>query len=121
MPSFTGPLDTFATAVVNAAGAAIVPLGPTLPHEHWQPGSAYVTLSTNVLEASCVLYMGTSAQTLTSAIAQTSKGSSGSTAALSGDMPSGYKLFAVWAGGDVGSTATLRVTGTRTIGAPAYG
>jgi hypothetical protein len=117
MPSATYPLDTFATATINAAGGATVPLGPGYPREHWQPGSAYVSVATNVNEASCVLFIGSSPQSAT-AIAQTSKGSSGATCAMSGDLPPGWKIWAVWSGGDTGSTATLHLTGQRTIGAP---
>lgn len=116
-PSATYPLDTFASVILDANGNGIVPLGPGLPREHWQPGSGYVSVGTNVLEASCVVYLGSSPQSAT-AIAQTSKGSSGATCAMSGDMPSGYKLWAVWQGGDPGQTATFHVTGQRTIGSP---
>lgn len=118
MPNRRGlPLDTFASTVLDGSGNGRVPLGPQIVREHWQPGAASVSVATNVKEASCVLYLGSSPQSSTQ-IAQTSKGSSGATCPLSGDMPSGYQLFAVWSGGDPGSTATMRVTGSRSIGAP---
>jgi hypothetical protein len=111
------PLDTFAIVVLDGSGNGTAQLGPQIVKEHWQPGSATVAVATNVNEAACALYLGSSPQSSTQ-LAQTSKGSSGATCALSGDMPSGYKLFAIWTGGDPGSTATLRVTGSRSIGAP---
>lgn len=117
MPSATYPLDTFVTVTLNGSGNGQVPIGPGLPREHWQIGSAYVSAATNVAEASCVLSIGSSPQSAT-AIAQTSKGSSGATCAMSGDLPPGWKLWAVWSGGDAGVTATLHVTGQRTIGSP---
>jgi hypothetical protein len=116
-PSYTGPLDTFATVVLDSGGKGVASLGPALPHEHWQPGTGYVSVGTNVLEASCTVYLGSSPQSAT-AIAQTSKGSSGATCGMSGDMASGYKLWAVWQSGDPGQTATFHVTGQRTIGSP---
>lgn len=111
------PLDQTATVILNGAGNGQCSLGPGYPHEHWQPGSAFVNVTTNTSEASCILASGTfpsSAQQ----IAQTSKGSSGATATLSGDLPTGYRIWATWTGGDAGATATLHLTGTRTIGSP---
>jgi hypothetical protein len=117
MVSATYPLDTFISVVLDSNGNGTAQLGPGLPHEHWQPGTGYVSVTTNVKEASCVVSLGSSVQAST-AIAQTSKGSSGATCALSGDLPSGYKLFATWSGGDAGQQATFHVTGQRTIGSP---
>jgi hypothetical protein len=111
------PLDTFGTVTLDGTGGGTVSMGPTRVREHWQPGSAAVAVGTNVLEASCKLFLGSTPQSST-LIAQTSKGSSGATCALSGDMPTGYRLFAVWAGGDVGAQATLHVTGSRSNGVP---
>lgn len=111
------PLDTFTSVVLDTSGNGIASLGPGLPRQHWQPGSAYVSVDTNVHEASCTLSLGSSPQSGTE-IAQTSKGSSGATCSLSGDMPSGYRIWAVWSGGDSGATATLHVTGSNTTGSP---
>jgi hypothetical protein len=110
------PLDTFATVALDVNGNGVASLGPGLPRQHWQPGSAFVGVGTNVSEAACILYLGTTIGTGTQ-LAQTSKGSTGATAGLSGDMASGYRIWAQWTGGDAGSTATLRVTGSQSIGA----
>lgn len=111
------PLDTFASVILDGSGSGTIGIGPGLPRQHWQPGSAAVSVSTNVLEAACSLYLGSSVQSGT-LIGQTSKGSTGATCALSGDMPSGYKLWAVWTIGDPGSTATVHVTGSYSTGSP---
>jgi hypothetical protein len=117
MVSFTGPLDTSASVILDASGNGVASLGPGLPHEHWQPGACFVGVATNVVEAACALFMGTSVQAGTQ-LSQTSKGSTGATAGLSGDLPTGYRLWAVWSGGDAHAQATMRVTGQRTIGSP---
>jgi hypothetical protein len=111
------PLDYSANVTLDVNGNGIVSLGPQFVREHWQPGAAYVSVTTNVLEASCEIFLGSNIVSSTG-LAQTSKGSTGATCSLSGDMPTGYQIWAVWAGGDPGSQATLRVTGTRTIGDP---
>jgi hypothetical protein len=107
-------------AVGNGLGSAVANLGPAIVREHWQPGSAFVKVSTNVNEAACDLFLGTTLQSAGQQIAHSSKASSGDTCALSGDMPTGYQVFAVWSGGDAGPLvqATLRLTGSRSIGAP---
>lgn len=107
------------SVISNGLGSAIASVGPGMVREHWQPGSAFVGATTNVNEASCNLYMGSNVQSGT-LLAHTSKASSGSTAPLSGDMPTGYRIWAVWTGGDAGPLvqATLRVTGSRSNGIP---
>jgi len=117
MVSATYPLDTSASVTLDGSGNGVASLGPGLPHEHWQPGSCFVGVATNVLEAACQLFMGSSIQSATQ-LGQTSKGSTGATAGLSGDMPAGYRLWAKWTAGDPGQQATMRVTGTRTVGGP---
>jgi hypothetical protein len=111
------PLDQSASVVLDGSGNGQCSLGPLLPHEHWQPGSAFVKVTTNTNEASCVLASGTF-PTSAQQVAQTSKGSSGATATLSGDLPTGYRIWATWKGGDAGATATLHLTGSRTMGSP---
>lgn len=118
MPSAVYPLDTFASVALDAFGNGIVSLGPAIVREHWQPGSVYVSVSTNTNEAACTVAVGTTPQAVTG-IGQTPKGSSGDTCSLGGDMPSGYKIWVTWSGGDAGATATAHVTGARSIGVPA--
>jgi hypothetical protein len=101
----------------NSLGSGTCQLGPSIVREQWQPQSASVSVATNVNEAACSLFLGSSPQNSTS-LGQTSKGSTGSTAALGQNMVGGYLLIAVWSGGDPGSLATLRVIGTRSIGSP---
>ncbi len=111
------PLDQWITVILDGSGNGQVSLGPGLPREHWQPASAFVSAATNVSEASCVISAG-STPTSATRIGQTSKGSSGATCSLNGDMPTGYRLWATWAGGDAGAQATMHVTGTRSFGSP---
>jgi hypothetical protein len=111
------PLDVSANVILDVNGNGTCSLGPGFVHEHWQPGAAYVSVTTNVLEAACEIFMGSNIVSSTG-LAQTSKGSTGATCSLSGDMPTGYQIWAQWSNGDAESQATLRITGTRTIGSP---
>jgi hypothetical protein len=91
-------------------------LGPTRVKEHWQPISVYVSVATNVLEATATMSIGTTAQT-SSNQATTALGSTGDTCGTPGaDLTQGYRIFVQWTGGDPGATATMHVIGQIVFG-----
>jgi hypothetical protein len=107
-----------ANVVLDVNGNGQVSLGPMRPREHWQLTGAGVSVSTNVKEARCAIYAGPQIAASTF-FGQTYTGSTGDTCGLGGlDIQSGMMVFAKWTGGDAGSTATLTVYGTYTIGVP---
>ncbi len=77
---------------------------------------ASVSASTNVKEAQCRIYVGPSPdpQYFVDATLSGSTGDS-TDAVASQPVRLGSFIWAVWAGGDAGSVATLNVTGTKTI------
>ena len=105
-----------ATAVLNGSGGGTVKLGPVGAREVWSPAVASVSVSTNVKEAQCRVYVGDSAVPA-NFIDGTLSGSTGdSTDRVSGSQVKlGWYVWAVWSGGDAGSVATLNVTGTREV------
>ena len=110
------PLDQFATVVLNATGQGVASLGPTRVKEHWQPISVFVSVDTQVLEATAALFVGTTFQSATQ-MGTTSLGSNGDTCGTPGlELPAGYQIFIQWTGGDAGSTATMHVIGQTTFG-----
>lgn len=112
------PLVISASVILDSSGNGTASCGPGLPRQHWQPVSCAVSATSNVNEATCALYLG-STPIAGSLQGQTSTGSSGDTCALSGvDMQPGQQLWCVWKGGDAGAQATMAVLGTVTQGAP---
>jgi hypothetical protein len=113
------PLPSGTSASVTlVGGAGIASIGPQRVREHWQITSIAVNVATNVAEASCSLYLGS---TITSSVflGTTATGSSGDTYGMGGqDIQPGQMIFAQWAGGDATSQATVTIQGTRTNGAP---
>ena len=111
-----GPEGT-ATVVLDSSGDGTAKVGPAGMREIWQPALASVQCSSNTDEATCQVAFG---QDLATArfLDATFTGSSGdSTDRVSGAAPLrlGWSVFATWTGGDPGATATLTVTGTKTI------
>lgn len=110
------PLDQYASVLLDGNGDGFAELGPTRVKEHWQPISVFVSVTTQVNQATAILYVGTSIQSASQS-ATTALGSSGDTCGTPGlDLPAGYKLFVKWAGGDPGATATMHALGTITFG-----
>jgi hypothetical protein len=108
----------YGTAILNGSGNGTAQIGPSRVREHWQVSGAAVKVSTQEAEASCSLYVGSTVDSSTF-VGNTITGSSGDTCGLAGiDIQPGQYVFAVWDGGDPGSTATLTVFGTFTIGTP---
>jgi hypothetical protein len=100
---------------LDGSGAGIARLGPASHGEIWHPETVSVKCSANVLEASCRIYAGDSA-TDSNFVDATLSGSTGdSTDRVNGPMWLGHYVFAVWAAGDAGATATLVVQGSREI------
>jgi hypothetical protein len=105
-----------ATVVLDGSGNGTAKVGPTGAREVWSPAVASVSAATNVNEASCKIYVGDQ-PTPANFTDGTLSGSTGdSTDRVAGSqVPLGWYVWAVWAGGDAGSVATLNVTGTKTI------
>lgn len=105
-----------ATVVLNGSGNGTAKVGPIGTRETWSPAVASVSVSTNVNEALCRIYIGDSVSAA-NYIDGTLSGSTGdSTGNVSGcQVPLGWYVWAVWSGGDAGSVATLNVTGTKTV------
>jgi hypothetical protein len=86
--------------------------------EHWQIDYAAVQVSTNNSEAVCSIYIGTTPVS-SQFVSQTQVGSSGDTCEMGGhDIQPGQYVIAKWVGGDAGATATLTVSGNKTVGSP---
>lgn len=95
-------------------GTAVI--GPTRVREHWQVTGIGVSVATNVQEAQCSVYIGGSPDSATF-LGTTAHGSTGDTCSVAGmDIQPGQSCWAVWTGGDAGSTATMTIFGTYTIG-----
>lgn len=113
----TYPLNQQATVLLNASGNGIASCGPQVVRQHWQPTAAAVSVATNVSEAQCSVYYGTTVGSGTF-LGQTAKGSTGDTCGIAGiDLPPGAQIWAEWKGGDPGSTATMVVQGQYSTGA----
>jgi hypothetical protein len=108
----------YATTTLNSSGNGTASAGPTRVREHWQIQGVAVSVNTNVNEASCSIYIGTSVNQSTF-VGNTVTGSTGDTCGCAGlDIQPGQQVFAVWVGGDDGSVATMTIFGTYSIGAP---
>jgi hypothetical protein len=111
------PQSYSVSITLNASGNGTVTLGPQIAKEHWQVASATVSVSTNVKESQCSVFLGTTPVSST-LYGQTETGSTGDTCTIGQDIQSGQLVIAQWTGGDVGSVATMTLTGERTIGTP---
>lgn len=100
------------SVVLDGNGNGTCPaIGPVSPSETWSVTLISVQCTTNVSEAIASVYLDGN---LLGASTWGSTGDSdtGITQAL---MP-GQQLYATWAGGDAGATATMAVLGTRQVG-----
>lgn len=113
----TYPLNQQASCVIGSNGKGIASCGPQLPRQHWQPTAASVSVGTNISEAQCSVYYGTTIGSGTF-LGQTAKGSTGDTCGIAAiDLPPGAQIWAEWSSADVGSTATMVVQGQFSTGA----
>src|SRR5215469_13160699 len=109
------------SASVNATlvgGAATAQLGPSYAGEVWLPtvASVHANETTITNEAQCKIYSGALVG-LGTYLDGTLSGSTGdSTDRVTGQvLQPGQYIFAVWSGGDSGSTVTLNIQGTRQV------
>lgn len=108
----------YASVTLDGNGNGTAQSGPGRVREHWQVSGAAVAVNTQNKEASCSIYIGSNADS-TSFVGNTITGSSGDTCGCAGiDIQPGQFVFAIWEAGDPGSTGTLTVFGTYSIGSP---
>lgn len=107
-------LDTSAYTTLDASGNGQASCGPALPGVSWQPASIAVSVSSNVNEAQCSVFLGIGPAP-GSLLGATQTGSTGDSTDCSATVWPGQELIAVWAGGDPGAIATMSVFGTKTV------
>jgi hypothetical protein len=107
-------LNTSAYDTLDVNGNGQAQCGPGLPGVSWQPSSIAVSVSTNVSEAQCSVYLGIGPYP-GSLVGATQTGSTGDSTDCSATVWPGQELIAVWTGGDPGSIATMSVFGTKTV------
>lgn len=108
-------LSAVATVTLDGNGAGIAAVGPASTREIWSPGTASVSVSSNASEATCQIFAGNAASAAYF-VDGTTWGSTGdSTSDFNIQIYPGQSVFARWTGGDAHATATLVVTGTRTV------
>lgn len=108
-------LSASASVVLDSEGNGQAQLGPTLPGTSWQVGTIAVSVTTNVNEAQCNVYLGLQ-PIPASLIGATSTGSTGDSDDLGGqNVWPGQQIIATWTGGDAGQTATISVFGSQTV------
>lgn len=90
-------------------GTGIVRLAPA--GEQWEIRTTNVLCSTRVNESLCRVYRDQIGDIYV--IDGTYSGSSGDTSDTVIQLTDGQPLYYVWTGGDIGATATVRVTGYR--------
>jgi hypothetical protein len=104
-----------ATVVLDGSGGGKVKLGPAGAREVWDPDSASVSVSSNVKEAQCRIYVGDSPVPASFRDGTLSGSTGDSSGRVGGPVKVGWFVWAVWSGGDAGAVATLNVTGMREV------
>ena len=110
----TLPLNAKAYVTLNGDGNGTAYTGPLSPGEIWSNLTVSVSVSTNVNEATCLVYAG-AAPTQGYFADGTLFGSTGNSTTNVGTVRVGGNIYAVWSNGDAGSLATMVITGTRTV------
>lgn len=107
-----------ASVTLGGTGGGSVQLGPSSPGETWQPSQVSVSCSQVVTTGTCqaVIYAGAGPSQGTF-VDGTFSGDTGDTSDAIGGrvVHPGESVFAVWSGGVPGATATLVISGTRTV------
>jgi hypothetical protein len=107
-----------ATVVLDGSGNGTAKIGPLNAREVWSPANVHVSANIGSVtnEAACIVYLGPSA-TAPYFRDGTLSGSSGDvTDACNADVVNvGDFIWASWVGGDAGVTATLTVTGSKSV------
>lgn len=111
----TLPLNAFAATTLSG-GAGTASIGPTAQGEVWQNFTVSVHCATNVSEALCRVYVGGDSSPAYFCDGTTWGSTGDSTDNVPASLAVGSQVFAVWSGGDAGTTAYLTVTGTRQVG-----
>jgi hypothetical protein len=108
-------LNTHNAVTLDGSGNGTTAIGPTGQGEIWNAGyTAAVKCSTNVKEATCIVYCGPDA-TDPNFNDGTTWGSTGDSTQNTAELRTGQQCFAVWTGGDAGARATLSISGTRQV------
>lgn len=108
MPQLTqrfGPIPQ--TVVLDGSGNGTVSFQPN--GSNARITNLFVKTSTQVLQATCQIYLGTISDT--NRINITNSGSTGAAATGNIDVTDGQTVFVVWTGGDAGATATATFVG----------
>lgn len=101
---------------LDIAGNGTARLGPITAREVWYPANIHVTVSTNVLEAVCEIFVGDGTGNNNFRDATFTGSSGDSTDKVNADViKKGHFIFAKWTGGDPGSQAILLVTGEKEV------
>jgi hypothetical protein len=103
------------SVTLDSGGNGTVQAGPSSPGEQWQLAIASVSVSSNASEAQCKVYLGADTTQANYADGTLSGSTGDSTDAVSYPLNPGQSIWAVWAGGDAGATATLVLQGQRTL------
>lgn len=111
----TLPLSLSASVVLDGTGSGTASLGPTSSGETWQVSAVGVHCDTNVNESIARVYAGASASPKYYRDATTWASTGDSTDSVTDTIAVGSQVWAVWSGGDVGTTAHITVSGTRTV------
>jgi hypothetical protein len=111
----TLPLSVSAEVALDSTGSGTASIGPSSSGETWSVSAVGVHCATNTAEATARVYSGASASPRYFVDATTWGSTGDSTDSVSGTLAVGMEVFAVWQGGDAGTTAYLTVTGTRTV------
>lgn len=104
-------LDASGSAILDGTGYGTVRLAPA--GEKWEIRRSRVECSTNTLEAVCRLYQGRIASS--AVVDGTEAGSTGDTSDTVFYLEDGQALFVEWSGGDPGATATVTVSGWKSM------
>lgn len=111
------PLQVSVPIVLNGSGNGIASAGPLSAREIWYPGNVHVAANANpTSQAFCQVFVGPDT-TASNYRDSTGFGSTGaSTGACNADViRSGWRVWAVWTGGDPGVQAVLTITGTKSV------
>lgn len=104
------------SAIVLPNGTAVVKMGPLSARETWYPSNVHVSVTTHVVESTCIVYAGDSPTQSNFRDDSVTASSGDSTGACNADvLKAGQYIWAVWSGADVGAQATLTVTGMRDV------
>lgn len=104
-------LDVRQSTVLDGVGYGYVRLAAT--GEKWEITRTFVACSTRTSEASCRIYAN--AISLANAIDGTHSGSSGDTSDTRYYLEDGQAIFVEWTGGDPGATATVTLSGWKSV------